>query len=73
MKSFRITIIILSVFIFTTGSIIAAEKTYRTVQNISYYPEKVSGQDKYIADRCKLDIYYPEKTTETTVVVWFHG
>lgn len=73
MKSFRITTIILSVFIFTTGSIIAAEKTYRTVQNISYYPEKVSGQDKYITERCKLDIYYPEKTTETTVVVWFHG
>ena len=63
MKSFKIATIILSVFILSTGNILAAEKTYRTIQNISYYPEKVSGQDKYIADRCKLDIYYPEKTT----------
>ena len=73
MKSFKIATIILSLFALSTGSIIAAEKTYRTVQNISYYPEKVSGQDKYIADRCELDIYYPEKTTGATVVVWFHG
>ena len=73
MKSFKIATIILSVFILSTGNILAAEKTYRTIQNISYYPEKVSGQDKYIAERCKLDIYYPEKTTGATVVVWFHG
>ena len=31
------------------------------------------SQDAYTAERCKLDIHYPEDTTGCPVVVWFHG
>ena len=31
------------------------------------------SHDAYTAERCKLDIHYPEDTTGCPVVVWFHG
>jgi acetyl esterase/lipase len=45
--------------------------TYKTESNISYR----SGEnlDDYQKQRCKLDIYYPEKLDSFTTVVWFHG
>lgn len=43
---------------------------YKIVENVSYSPDT----DSYALERCKLDIYYPEKTDSLLpVVVWFHG
>lgn len=42
---------------------------YRTVSNIQYSTDT----DEYSAQRCKLDVYYPENESERPVVVWFHG
>lgn len=42
---------------------------YQLLNDVSYY----SGKDKYAAERCKLDIYYPEGDSDFTTVVWFHG
>jgi acetyl esterase/lipase len=42
---------------------------YRTVQDIPYRTEG----DAYSLERCKLDVYYPERETGFATVVWFHG
>ena len=43
--------------------------TYRTVSDLAYRQE-ASG---YAAERCKLDLYYPENVKDYPTVVWFHG
>ena len=53
--------------------LLAQESDYSTRQNISYYPESKNASDKYIAERCVLDLYYPEGKDEFPTVVWFHG
>lgn len=44
---------------------------YATRTDISYVP--ASEQDAYRKERCKLDIYYPEKIKDFPTIVWFHG
>lgn len=45
--------------------------TYQVVENISYRTE--NNGDAYAADRCVLDVYYPENKEDFATVVWFHG
>ncbi len=49
------------------------ETSYLLKEDIPYYSEEVQKQNEYIAERCKLDIYYPENLKNYTTVVWFHG
>lgn len=46
--------------------------TYRVIENLKY---RVQGgdDDAYAAERCVLDVYYPEGAKEFPTVVWFHG
>ena len=46
---------------------------YLLKENISYRTAKEAENDEYIAERCKLDIYYPAEIKDFTTVVWFHG
>ncbi|MDR1937435.1 MAG: alpha/beta hydrolase [Tannerellaceae bacterium] len=46
-----------------------AQETYKTVRDIPYRTEG----DARAAERCKLDIYYPEHAGGFATVVWFHG
>jgi carboxylesterase type B len=46
---------------------------YLIKENIPYYEEAVRQQGEYIAERCMLDVYYPEKTKGFATIVWFHG
>lgn len=46
------------------------ELRYNTVYDIPYYE---SSTDSYINERCKIDIYYSENTSDFPTVVWFHG
>lgn len=48
-------------------------QAYTIKENISYRTAEEEKQDAYFAERCKLDIYYPENTKNITTVVWFHG
>jgi len=48
-------------------------QAYTIKENISYRTAEEEKLDDYIAERCKLDIYYPENTKDFTTVVWFHG
>lgn len=48
----------------------AADKThYKTVENIAYK----TSTDQYVAERCRLDVYYNDTARTAPVVVWFHG
>ena len=48
---------------------LASAQTYRQVNDISY----TQKTDSYSLERLKLDVYYPEGTTDQPVIVWFHG
>ncbi len=51
-------------------SLFAQEQQYYGLEKeISY---RTSG-DRYALERCKLDLYFPEKSTDFATVVWFHG
>jgi acetyl esterase/lipase len=58
-----------------SGSLLSAQEnqSYSFKENISYRTSDEEKQDEYIAERCKLDIYYPANTKDFTTVVWFHG
>ncbi|MDE6139842.1 MAG: alpha/beta hydrolase [Alistipes sp.] len=47
----------------------AQQPVYQTCSDISY----VESTDAYAAERCKLDVYYPQDAVGCPVVVWFHG
>lgn len=57
--------------LFSLASYMYAQDThYKTDSDISYRPD---ATNEYAAERCKLDIYYPEGGKDTPAVVWFHG
>ena len=75
MKSFFILFSLVSIVLLLQSETIFAQEnqTYLFIENISYRTSDEEKQDEYIAERCKLDIYYPENTKDFTTVVWFHG
>lgn len=44
--------------------------TYLQKNNIPY---RTGEQTDYMKERCRLDIYYPDKAANVPVIVWFHG
>ena len=44
---------------------------YRLLSDVSYVD--ADETDAYRLERCKLDIYYPEKAEGFATLVWFHG
>ena len=61
-------LVIHSQFILAQGN-----QKYKTIENIQYRNPEEAKLDEYIAERCKLDIYYPENSKDFATVVWFHG
>ncbi len=51
----------------------AQESDYTFQQNLSYYSETINASDEYIAERCVLDLYFPNDKKGFPTVVWFHG
>ncbi len=49
------------------------ELQYETKKDIQYYSDSINQLDKYINERCVLDIYYPKELIGYATVVWFHG
>ncbi len=43
---------------------------YKTERNINY---RGTVQDEYAAEKCVLDVYYPEGKKGFATLVWFHG
>jgi len=48
-------------------------QNYKTEKDILYRTTKEAQNDNYIAERCRLDLYYPTDSKGFTTVVWFHG
>ena len=49
------------------------DSRYALKLNVPYYSEAVNKTDRYINERCVLDIYYPEEVKQFPTIVWFHG
>lgn len=69
MKIFLLTVAL----VFTTSLALAQEVEYQIKQNIPYYSESAIQSDKYIEERCVLDVYYPSNIKNFSTIVWFHG
>jgi acetyl esterase/lipase len=65
-----ILIILLTGFSFLTKAQVAQ---YEIKENLHYYRKSVTQAEKYIRERCVLDIYYPKDTKGYATIVWFHG
>jgi acetyl esterase/lipase len=55
----------------TESSDAKAKHTVKVYENLRY--KTGDGLDVYEKDRCKLDLYVPEKVANFPVIVWFHG
>lgn len=75
MKSIITLFPLLLIVLVLSGSQLSAQENhgYSFKENISYRTSDEEKQDEYIAERCKLDIYYPADSKNFTTVVWFHG
>lgn len=75
MKSFFTLFLLVSILLILQSQNICAQqnKEYSFKENISYRTADEEKQDEYVAERCKLDIYYPANSKDFTTVVWFHG
>lgn len=66
-------LILLLSFLFFGISLSAQNTEYETKKNIQYYNAQANKSDKYISERCVLDMYYPKNKTGFATIVWFHG
>ncbi|MDO8952516.1 MAG: alpha/beta hydrolase [Draconibacterium sp.] len=75
MKSFSTLFLLVSILLILQCQNIDAQENqkYSFKENISYRTSDEEKQNEYIAERCKLDIYYPDDKKDFTTVVWFHG
>ncbi|MBK6283187.1 MAG: alpha/beta hydrolase [Draconibacterium sp.] len=75
MKSFSTLLFLVSILLTLQPQAINAQENqgYLFKENILYRTAVEANNDEYIAERCKLDIYYPVDKKGLTTVVWFHG
>lgn len=50
----------------------SAQEAYQTIENILYRSD-MEASDKYINERCRLDLYVPTDMDSFPTIVWFHG
>jgi hypothetical protein len=80
-KTAKINGLLLFIFILLSGSLCHGQFSdtgdrkpeYKLEENIPYRTKVEANQDGYIAERCRLDVYYPGGEKNFTTVVWFHG
>lgn len=46
---------------------------YKTLSNVFYYETDSTRSDRYLVERCRLDLYYPTEISSFPTIVWFHG
>jgi len=47
--------------------------TYELKENVHYYSDSINKTDKYIDERCVLDVYHRKDIKNYATIVWFHG
>jgi acetyl esterase/lipase len=72
MKKISLKFLIPAVVIFLCQVLHGQNKNqeYKVIENVPYYSEFT---DEYMKERCVLDLYYPENSSDYTTVIWFHG
>ncbi|HBK72349.1 MAG TPA: lipase, partial [Flavobacteriaceae bacterium] len=65
-----ISIVLIIGFVFIAN---AQKTTYELKENVHYYSDSINKTDKYIQERCVLDVYYPKDIKNYATIVWFHG
>lgn len=73
MKRAAESLFVLLFLLGTTLTSVAQNADYKTLTDIPYYPDDICQKDRYINERCRLDIYYPAKKKDYATIVWFHG
>ncbi len=63
----------LTILLLLVSGFVLAQTSYKQISDIPYRSDVEQQADSYIAERCKLDLYYPENKDDFTTVVWFHG
>lgn len=66
-------IIILVLLLIQGITVISQTKDHLKELNIPYYSNSINQSDKYISEKCLLDIYYPVNVKDFPTIVWFHG
>ncbi len=74
MKLISVRLLLITIVLTLGLQILSAQEktTYFLQADIPYYSNEAQS-DEYIAERCKLDIYYPTNKENYSTVVWFHG
>lgn len=67
-------IVFISLFVLSISTILAQSDTfYKLEKDIFYRTPAEAEHNEYLAERCKLDIYFPVNLKNYITVVWFHG
>lgn len=69
----RKQVVFFLLFFIAINTLFAQEATYKIKENIRYYSDFLCKVDKYLNEKCVLDIYYPENKKGFATIVWFHG
>lgn len=72
-KSITILSFLFVFFLSALTSVSQQNGTYQLESDVCYRAQSESQNNPYLAERCKLDVYYPENTSGFATVVWFHG
>lgn len=73
MKTYSVILLTSFLFIILSVQGFAQEQKYQLEKDILYRTAEEASQNKYLAERCKLDVYFPTNNKNFTTVVWFHG
>lgn len=65
--------LVLFILIFFIAELFAQESTYKLEKDLPYQTKELIDSDKYLAQQCVLDIYYPTDKKDFATIVWFHG
>lgn len=67
MKTINTIFLVLLLFVLQVSA--DNKSHYKTIENIAYK----TSTDKYVTERCRLDVYYNDTVHMAPVVIWFHG
>ena len=60
-----------TILFFFNTYLFSQDLSYKLINDINYRSEQENKEDKYIAERCNLDIYYPTNKNNTATVIFF--
>ena len=63
----------ISLLFFVNIHLYSQDYNYELLKDINYKSKDEQKEDKYIKERCNLDIYYPSNKEGFATVVFFHG